>query len=88
MFGKNQHSEFQSVEGQNPEFQYWESQNPEFQCFGKADIKNFSVCIFEIILKSIILIFGTDKTRSLINVWNSQDQEFHTWKRQNTFDLL
>lgn len=44
MFGKNQHSEFQSVEGQNPEFQYWESQNPEFQCFGKADIKNFSVC--------------------------------------------
>ena len=74
MFGKNQHSEFQSVEGQNP----------EFQCFGKADIKNFS----EIILKSIILIFGTDKTRSLINVWNSQNQEFHTWKRQNTFDLL
>ena len=44
MFGKNQHSEFQSLEGQNPEFQYWESQNPEFQCFGKADIKNFSVC--------------------------------------------
>lgn len=88
MFGKNQHSEFQSVEGQNPEFQYWESQNPEFQCFGKADIKNFSVCKKLIILKSIILIFGTAKTRSLINVWNSQNQEFHIWKRQNTFDLL
>ena len=48
MFGKNQHSEFQSLEGQNPEFQYWEShRNPEFQCFGKADnLSRISVFAF------------------------------------------
>ena len=78
---KSQNTEFWCLDKTNTvNSKVWKAKIPNSN-IGKAEIQSSSVLekqisrisVFaKIILKSIILIFGTAKTRSLINVWNSQ----------------